>query len=35
VRENSEALDAHLTQDDLQDLDREFPPPLISRFELA
>jgi diketogulonate reductase-like aldo/keto reductase len=27
VRENREALGVHLTQDDLQDLDRELPPP--------
>jgi hypothetical protein len=27
VRENRAALDVHLTQEDLRDLDREFPPP--------
>ena len=27
VRENRAALDVHLTQEDLHDLDREFPPP--------
>jgi len=27
VRENREALDVHLTKEDLEDLDREFPPP--------
>jgi diketogulonate reductase-like aldo/keto reductase len=27
VRENRGALDVHLTQEDLEDLDREFPPP--------
>jgi diketogulonate reductase-like aldo/keto reductase len=27
VRENRQALDMHLTADDLDELDREFPPP--------
>jgi diketogulonate reductase-like aldo/keto reductase len=27
VRENRGALDAHLTREDLADLDREYPPP--------